>query len=286
VEEPTSFVSEGFKLDAVLHRPDKAAGKVPAFINLNGFGGTKDGSGAKAVVRMFTKLGYAVLRYDSRGCGKSDGPRARTIPLEQVDDVKTAVSWLSEQPGIDAKRIGVIGHSFGAAVAVYSAGVDERIAACISFGGWGDGAKKFRRQHPSPEAWKKFMDMLAEGRRRRAKGETMIVPRYDIVPIPPGLRSGLTPGGFMEFPFDAAEAMYEFRAIDVVERIAPRPLLLLHSSKDSVTPTEQSVDLFNAAGQPTDLHLIAGIDHFGFDDENPDIAGIVTNWLRRHIPAG
>ena len=49
---------------------------------------------------------------------------------------------------------------------------------------------------------------------------------------------------------------------------------------------EESVQLFNAAGQPTDLHLIAGIDHFGFDDENPDIAGIVTNWLRRHIPAG
>jgi len=58
----------------------------------------------------------------------------------------------------------------------------------------------------------------------------MIVPRYDIVPIPPALRSGLTPGGFMEFQFDTVEGMFTFRAIDVVDRIAPRPLLLLHSS--------------------------------------------------------
>jgi dienelactone hydrolase len=270
-------------MDAVLHRPDDAAAKVPAFIALNGFGGKKEGSEDGA--RMLTRLGYAVLRYDSRGCGSSEGMRARTVPLEQVEDVKNAVTWLAQQPGIDASRIGVVGQSFGAAVGIYAAGVDERIAACISFGGWGDGAKKFRGQHASPEAWRRFMDMLENGRRRRARGEHFMVPRYDIVPIPPALRGGLTPGGFMEFHFDAAESMYAFRAIDVVERIAPRPLLLLHSARDSVTPSEQSVDLFKAAGQPTDLYLIAGIDHFGFDDTNPQLAGIITNWLRKHLPA-
>jgi fermentation-respiration switch protein FrsA (DUF1100 family) len=284
-ETPTGFVSEGLRMDALLHRPDNAKGKVPAFIVLNGFGGNKEGSGGRSAARMFTSLGYAVLRYDSRGCGKSEGPRARTVPQEQVIDVKNAVTWLSQQPGIDASRIGVLGQSFGAAVAVYSAGVDTRIGACISFGGWGDGAKKFRRQHASPEAWKRFIDMMHEGKRRKALGEQMIVPRFDIVPIPPGLRSGLTPGGFMEFPFDAVESMYTFRAIDVVDRIAPRPLLLLHSSNDSVTPTEQSIDLFNAAGQPTDLHLLAGIDHFGFNDEDPLLTGILVNWLKKHFPA-
>src|SRR5438445_10074897 len=46
------------------------------------------------------------------------------------------------------------------------------------------------------------------------------------------------------------ESMYAFRANDVVGKIAPRPLLLLHPANDTVTPTEQSVDLFALAGQP------------------------------------
>mgnify|MGYP003344125311 CR=1 FL=1 len=283
MEQPTSFTSAGLRFDAVLHRPDNARGDVPAFIALNGFGGKKEGN--QKIANWLANLGYAVLRYDSRGSGSSEGPRARMIPLEQVEDAKNALTWLAQQPGIDGRRIALTGQSFGAAVAVYTAGVDERVAACISFGGWGDGAKKFRGQHASPEAWKRFVDMMEEGRRQRAQGVQMIVPRYDIVPIPPALRSGLTPGGFMEFQFDTVEGMFTFRAIDVVDRIAPRPLLLLHSSKDSVTPTEQSIDLFQAAGQPTDLHLIAGIDHFGFDGEEGMLSGILLAWLAKHFPA-
>jgi alpha-beta hydrolase superfamily lysophospholipase len=58
--------------------------------------------------------------------------------------------------------------------------------------------------------------------------------------------------------------MYDFRADDVVGKIAPQPLLLLHSSTDSVTPTEQSIEMFKRAGTPTDLHLFADTDHFMF----------------------
>jgi uncharacterized protein len=284
MEQHATFVSDGHKLDAVLHRPEKAGAKVPAFIVLHGFGGNKDGLGGLSSAQMLEKLGYAALRFDFRGCGKSEGPRGRTICLEQVSDVRNALTWLQEQPGIDPKRIGVIGHSFGAAVAVYSAGVDNRLAACISSGGWGDGARKFRRQHASPEAWKRFVDMMEEGRRRKAKGEQMMVPRFDIVPIPEALRKSLSPGNIMEFPFDVVESMYTFRANDVVDRIAPRPLLLLHSAKDSVTPTEQSIDLFQIAGQPTDLYLMAGIDHFGFEETNTQLMGLVKSWLDKHFP--
>src|SRR5256885_11418494 len=48
------------------------------------------------------------------------------------------------------------------------------------------------------------------------------------------------------------ESMYAFTANEVVGKIAPRPLLLMHAAHDTVTPTEQSVDLFQHAGQPTD----------------------------------
>jgi hypothetical protein len=252
---------------------------------LHGFGSNKDGGGSKAMAAALTGLGYAALRFDFRGCGESEGERGRVICKEQVKDTRNALSFLASRADIDPRRIGVVGQSFGAAVAVYSAGVDRRIAACISSGGWGDGAKKFRKQHASPRAWAKFSTMMKEGKRRKRAGKPMMVPRYDIVPIPPRLRGNLAPGSIMEFPFEVVESMVDFNANAVVGRIAPRPLLLLHSASDSVTPTEQSVELFARAGRPTDLHLIADVDHFMFSEGNALVIDLVRNWLEKHFPA-
>jgi len=239
----------------------------------------------RTVTRMFTSLGYVALRFDMRGCGESEGERGRVICLEQVDDTKSACDFLAAAGYVDPGRIAVFGHSFGAAVAVYAAGTDPRIAACISSGGWGHGEKKFRKQHASPEAWQRFSAMMEEGRRRARRGERMMVPRFDIVPIRPGLRGNLAAGSILEFPFEVVESMYAFTANEVVGRIAPRPLLLLHPADDTVTPTEQSIDLFAHAGQPTDLHLFAQVDHFLFSDDNPMVQAVVRDWLKRYFPA-
>jgi alpha-beta hydrolase superfamily lysophospholipase len=288
MEERVSFTSDGLTLAGVLHFPDLrgSSRKFAAFLVLHGFGSNKDAGGGMAVAKMLAGLGYAALRFDFRGCGESEGERGRVICKEQVRDTRHALSFLAARADIDPKRIGVIGQSFGAAVAVYSAGVDRRIAACISSGGWGDGAKKFRKQHATPRAWKKFCGMLREGRRRRRSGKPMLVSRYDIVPIPPRLRANLAPGSIMAFPFEVVETMMAFSANEVVGKIAPRPLLLLHSANDSVTPTEQSIELFERAGQPTDLHLIADVDHFMFSEGNTLALNLVRNWLDRHFPAG
>src|SRR3989441_8567135 len=287
MEERVSFVSDGLKLAGVLHAPDGRAQRQrrPAFLVLHGFGSNKDSGGSVATARMFVDLGYVALRFDMRGCGESEGVRGRVICLEQVEDTRSAFGFLAARPEIDPDRIGVIGASFGAAVAVYMAGIDPRGAPCISAGGWGDGEKKFRKQHESPEAWKRFTAMLEEGRRRRERtGESIMVPRYDIVPIPPALRNNLAAGSIMEFPFEVVESMVAFKANDVVGNIAPRPLLLLHPSNDSVTPTEQSIDLFRHAGQPTDLHLVAGVDHFVLSERNTLVITLVRNWLDKYFP--
>jgi hypothetical protein len=173
-----------------------------------------------------------------------------------------------------------MGSSFGAAVAVYAGGVDQRIAAVVSASGWGHGERKFRGQHPTPEAWAKFTAMLEEGRRHRARtGRSLMVPRYDIVPIPESMRSHVAAGSIQMFPAETAQSMYDFRAEEVVGRIAPRPLLLLHSASDSVTPVEQSIGLFRHAGQPAELHLFADTDHFMFAESNTRVRRIVQDWL-------
>jgi len=287
MEERVHWSSGQLKISGVVEFPDamQRGERRAAILVLHGFGSNKDSPMVRTVTRMFTALGYVALRFDMRGCGESEGERGRVICLEQVADTKSAFDFLAQSGYADAKRIAVFGHSFGAAVAVYAAGSDARIAACISSGGWGHGEKKFRKQHASPEAWQRFSAMMEEGRRRSARGERMMVPRYDIVPIRPGLRGNLAAGSILEFPFEVVESMYAFTANEVVGKIAPRPLLLLHPSNDSVTPTEQSIDLFAHAGQPTALHLFAEVDHFLFSDDNPMVQAVVRDWLRRYFPA-
>jgi uncharacterized protein len=286
-EQRVSFKSGHLTLAGTVRIPDGlAAGeRRPAFLLLHGFGSNMNAGNVLAPATLLEELGYATLRFDMRGCGDSEGEKGRLICLEQVEDTQAACNFLERHAQIDPSRIGVLGSSFGAAVAVYAGGVDNRLAAVISASGWGNGETKFRRQHKSPEEWKKFTDMLAEGKRHRAQtGQSLMVPRWDIVPIPEHLRGHLAPGSILSFPAETAQSMYDFRAEEVVGNIAPRPLLILHSAHDSVTPTEQSVEMFKRARQPTDLHLFDGTDHFMFAESNARVRTVLVDWLQRYFP--
>jgi pimeloyl-ACP methyl ester carboxylesterase len=287
-EEAVTIPSAGLRLSGTVRVP---AGLRPgerraAFLVLHGFGSNKTSSNVQQPSKVLNELGYVTLAFDMRGCGGSEGEFGRVICLEQVEDTRNTLSFLAGHPAVDPQRIGVIGSSFGGAVAVYAGGVDERVAAVISNGGWGDGERKFRGQHKSPQEWERFTRMLEEGRAHRARtGRSLMVPRYDIVPIPPHLRGNLAANSVQSFPAETAQSMFDFRADEVVGRIAPRPLLLLHAAEDSVTPTEQSIELFKRAGQPTELHLISGADHFMFGEGNTRVWELLRGWLDRYFPA-
>jgi pimeloyl-ACP methyl ester carboxylesterase len=288
-EQRVTFNSDGLDIAGVLRLPERreAAERRPAFIVLHGFGSNMNSESVLEPCKLFAELGYVSLRFDMRGCGDSGGEKGRVICLEQVADTRSALTFLARRPEVDPTRIALIGSSFGAAVAIYTAGIDRRVAACISSGGWGDGERKFRGQHATPEAWAKFTTMLAEGKRYREQtGRSLMVPRYDIVPIPEHLRGNLAQRSIQTFPAETAQSMFDFRADVVVANIAPRPLLLLHASSDSVTPTEQSVELFRRAGQPTDLHLFAETDHFMFAESNRRVRRVLLDWLEIYFPAG
>jgi alpha-beta hydrolase superfamily lysophospholipase len=285
-EESINFKSEGLNLAGIARVPENVAAgeRRPAFIVLHGFGSHKGAGNVLAPCAMFAELGYVTLRFDMPGCGESEGERGRLICLEQVAATREALTALAQHQNVDARRIGVIGSSFGAAVAVFTGGVDERVAAVISASGWGHGERKFRGQHPTPEAWAHFTAMLAGGRRHRElTGQSMMVPRYEIVPIPEHMRSHLAAGSIQMFPVETAQSMYDFRAEEVAGRIAPRPLLLLHSASDSVTPVEQSIRLFEHAGQPTELHLFAETDHFMLAEGNTRVRSVVRDWLAENF---
>jgi uncharacterized protein len=295
-EEAVTLPSAGLKLSGVVHvpralRPSERRG---AFLVLHGFGSNKTSSNTMQPTKVLSELGYVVLRFDMRGCGDSEGEFGRVICLEQVEDTRNALSFLAQHPAVDPARIGLIGSSFGGAVAIYAGGVDARVAAVISNGGWGDGERKFRGQHKSPQEWTRFTDMLKEGREHRARtGKSLMVPRYDIVPIPDHVRQNLekqnvgmlAPNSVEMFPAETAQSMFDFKAEEVVGNITPRPLLLIHAAKDSVTPTEQSIEMFKRAGQPAELHLFAGLDHFLFAEKSTRVWNMMRQWLDNYFPA-
>ena len=281
-----SFQSDGLTIAGLIDLPPdyKAGERRPAFIVLHGFGGNKDGQGQAVVAKQFSQWGYVTLRIDFRGCGESEGEHGRIICLDQVADTRNALSYLATRSEVDPARIALVGSSFGAAVAVFTGGADSRVAAVISCGGWGDGERKFRGQHSTQEKWAKFTAMLEAGKRHREQtGKSLMVPRYDIVPIPEKLRNRMSSGSIMEFPAETAQSMNDFRADDQVGNISPRPLLLLHSANDSVTPTYESIEMFKKAGQPAELHLLSDVDHFTFNEENPRLTNIVREWLAKYF---
>ncbi len=285
MQDTVQFTADGLRIAGTLHLPPdlRPGERRPAIVLLAGFGGTQRNSAVPA--DYLAARGYVALRFDHRGAGGSEGEHARVICLERVSDTRAALDYLATRPEVDAARIALLGSSFGAAVAIYTAGIDPRVAAVISLGGWGDGARKFRGQHATPEAWARFTNMLAEGKRHRERtGESLMVHRYDIVPIPPHLREHLGDDAIMAFPAETAQSMYDFRADDVVANIAPRPLLLVHAANDSVTPTSESIELFLRAQPPTELHLLADADHFLFSNPNSAEARLIADWLARYFP--
>jgi hypothetical protein len=288
MREKLTFQSDGLRLSGVLHVPEgrKPDQRLPAFLVLHGFVGSKDESHAEIQAVMLEEMGYAAFRFDMRCCGESEGPRGQVRCFDQVADTKNALSFIAERPEIDPARIGVIGHSFGAAVAIYTGGVDSRVACVISSCGWGHGERKFRGQHPTPETWAKFTGLLEKGRRHRQEtGESLWMSRFDAVPIPEHLRRNLSPKALMEIPVETAQSMFDFRAEDVVGNIAPRPLLLLHTADDAITPTEQSLRLFEKAGQPTELMLLTGTSHFPLAPQDaPRTKVAIRSWLDKFFP--
>ena len=280
-------MSDDIELVGILHMPDdlNAGDKRPAFITTHGFGGSKIDGSMAAVCPQLCEWGYIALRLDSRGCGESGGEHGRIIPLDQVHDIGNAIKWLSQQEGVDPDQIILLGDSLGGAVSLYTGGTNQHVAGVISVGGWGNGASKIKLQHAGPGQYEKYLDMLERGKAHKEKtGESLMVSRFDIVPIPEHMREGLPKDAIMQFPVETAEGIHSFMPIDVIGNLAPRPLLLLHASRDRVTPTEASIEVFGHAKLPKDMMLLSDVDHFPLAAGNDRIYHIIQGWLNLNFP--
>jgi uncharacterized protein len=116
---------------------------VPAAVLITGLAPHERNNGQppwmpfRDIADALTRAGIAVLRVDDRGVGKSTGDHVPSTSFDEADDVMLEIAWLRKQPGVDPKRIALIGYSEGGFIAPMIAAKDPSIAAIITLAGPG-----------------------------------------------------------------------------------------------------------------------------------------------------
>ena len=135
-DEQVRIPSNGFSLAGTVSKPMTAGtGPRPAVVLIGGSGPTDrdemvfDIPVLGQVANSLADAGFVTLRYDKRGVGQSGGRLESASLADYMDDLRAAVKLLADRKDVDPKRIAVVGHSEGGAVALMAASKDKRIAA-------------------------------------------------------------------------------------------------------------------------------------------------------------
>ena len=123
-EEEVSFPAGDGKarLAGTLTVP-QSSGPFPAAVFISGSGATdRDSSVAGhkpflVLADSLTRRGFAVLRYDKRGTGQSTGDSEQAGLDDLIRDAQSAVGYMKTRKEVDAKKLGVLGHSEGGIIA-------------------------------------------------------------------------------------------------------------------------------------------------------------------------
>jgi pimeloyl-ACP methyl ester carboxylesterase len=125
-DEEVTFRNGSITIAGTLSLP-AGAGPFPAVVLLSGSGPQDRDSDLvgfkpfKLIAESFVQRGIAVLRSDDRGVGGSTGTVAGSTIEDFAGDALAAVHLLRGRAGIDAARVGLLGHSEGAIVAAVAA---------------------------------------------------------------------------------------------------------------------------------------------------------------------
>jgi pimeloyl-ACP methyl ester carboxylesterase len=255
------FFSQGHRIDADLHLPAQASAwpPYPVVIACSGFEGRKQ-IHPERFARALTPLGHAVLAFDYRGFGVSEGEYGRVVPQEWAEDVRAAVDRLMTEPDADPRRIGLVGWGLGGGVVVAEAAEDARIDSVAVVNGMASGTRCFRHLHDDA-SWRQLQARIVADRTQRASGaRSELVSAWEIVPLDFDRATeryvDSTPAmtrAFGPITLESADMLLRFCPEAVVGRVSPRPLLIVHGSRNQLHLPEEARALYDQAGQPKQL---------------------------------
>jgi len=173
------------------------------------------------------KAGHNVLAFEYHGHGTEGGVPV-TLGYREINDFLGAVAYARERA--PQTRLGVVGYSMGAAVAIMAAARNEDVEAIVADSAfatqWGVVDYNLRRTIRVPSA-----------------------PFTWVADYLLGWRAG--------HHFNQVEPLRD------IANIAPRPVLIIHGGKDSIVDPRDASLLYAAAGEPKELWVEANADHCG-----------------------
>jgi uncharacterized protein len=190
--------------------------------------------GTQRHARMLVRHGYGVLIFDRRGEGESQGDPNGFAWNDGEKDLRAAIEFLNGRPDVEGGRVGGLGLSVGGETLLQTAAHTEDLRAVVS-----------------------------EGASTRSGGELGSVPGID--PLTVAVTSVNS----------AATAVFSDSAppphlIDLVGRIAPRPMFLIYATNG--TAGEERVfnpAFYDAANGPKAIWEIPEASHTGGLDARP-----------------
>ena len=213
--------------------PARGAGPAPVLVLSHGRGQSREEFRDKLPV--FARHGFALLAFDYRASGRSDG-RYNTAGYKETWDLLAAVGFARHQPGVDPARLAVVGNSQGAAVAVLAAAADPGIRAVVEDSGFAS-----------------LRNVIAYNFRQEAG-----LPPFPLAPLTILLAQAR-----------AGARVDEVDPADAITRIAPRPVLVVHGLRDTKVRPDQGRELYAHAGSPKQAWFVPGAGHVGAFEVDP-----------------
>lgn len=102
----------------------------PCVIASHGLFSSKDSEKFVAIGEYFSERGIALIRYDHRGCGESDGDIRDTTVTGRIEDLEAICSFARSHPLLDG-AIGLLGSSMGGFISVFKAAADREIRGVV-----------------------------------------------------------------------------------------------------------------------------------------------------------
>lgn len=290
-EEKVSFYSVGENLAGLLRLPDKFEGKLPVIVQGTGFISIKELNTYVPYHERLTDAGYAVFIFDYRGFGESEGERGLLLPLNQVEDIRNAITYVQTRDEINPKLIGLFGSGgTGGSNAAYTAAIDERVLCTVCNVAVGDGSEWLRTMRRQYE-WFDLLDKIEEVRRQRVlSGKDIMIPPVGglMIESPHRKKAGgkkdIADKLPSELPFRCIEAIIEFKPEDFVHRISPRAVMWIGVEYDSVTPIESIIRMYEKAGKPKRLVIQKDVQHYhAYKKYFEEVIAEMLDWYNKYL---
>ncbi|MAF85806.1 MAG: hypothetical protein CL875_04940 [Dehalococcoidales bacterium] len=203
--------------------------------------------GYRPLAEKICRQGFAVFTFNFRGTGASGG---NLDILGWTRDLKAVIDYLRHLPKVDRSRLSLLGFSGGAAVSVYVAAQDSQVSSVVAC------------------ACPAEFTPLTEG-----SNPSSLIDYFRNIGA---IRDS-------DFPYSAEEWLNDFRLfspIEYVTGIAPRPLLLVHGSKDELVEVSHAHRLCDRAGEPKQITIVKGAGH-RLRRSNRAMTTVI-DWLKSH----